>query len=88
MGGRRYDQIPELVPFGKHIAKLRKDADLSQEHVAFEAGLDRGYLSGIENGKRNPSVLQLLKLAKGLGVTPKDLFDYSETGETARAGDQ
>ena len=40
--------------------------------------MDRGYLSGIENGRRNPSVVQLLKLAKGLGMTPKELFDYPE----------
>lgn len=58
--------------------KLRKAAKLNQEDAAHEMGLDRGYLSGIENGKRNPSAVQLLKMAKGLGVKPKDLFDYPE----------
>lgn len=58
--------------------KLRKAAKLNQEDAAHQMGLDRGYLSGIENGKRNPSVIQLLKIAQGLGVTPQQLLDYPE----------
>lgn len=81
MGGRRYDAVPVLVPFGLHIAGLRKKSKLSQEDLAEKSSLDRGYISGIENGKRNPSTIQLFKLAKGLGVEPKVLFDYPSVGE-------
>ncbi len=76
MSGRRNVPIPELIPFGAHVRKLRKEANLNQEEAAHLSEIDRGYLSGIENGKRNPSTTQLFKLAKGLGVTPRDLLDF------------
>lgn len=76
MSGRRFEAIPELIPFGIHVRGLRKAANLSQEEAAYRAEMDRGYLSGIENGKRNPSTTQLLKLACGLNVRAKDLLDF------------
>ncbi|GAA6153901.1 helix-turn-helix domain-containing protein [Pseudoteredinibacter isoporae] len=78
MSGRRPNTTPELEPFGLHIRALRKAANLSQEEVAHRAEMDRGYLSGIENGKRNPTLTQLLKLAKGLEVNLVDLINYGE----------
>ncbi|MDY7024979.1 MAG: helix-turn-helix transcriptional regulator [Pseudomonadota bacterium] len=65
---------------------MPKAAGLNQEDAAHNMdALDRGYLSGIENGKRNPSTSQLFKIAKGLGVRPKDLFNYAEANEGAEA---
>lgn len=77
MSGRRFEAIPELVPFGRNIKELRKLAKLSQEEMAHLAEMDRGYLSGIENGKRNPSTTQLLKIAKALNIPPKTLLDFT-----------
>jgi transcriptional regulator with XRE-family HTH domain len=47
---------------------------LSQEDLADKAGFGRSYMSGIERGVRNPSALQLLRLAKALDVTIGELF--------------
>jgi len=60
--------------FGKRIKELRKVRGISQEELAFEAGLDRTYINSIENGKRNVSLINIEKLAKALKVNIYDLF--------------
>jgi transcriptional regulator with XRE-family HTH domain len=59
---------------GRNVRRLRQERGLSQEQLAFEAGLDRTYVSGIERGVRNPTVMILEKLAKALKVTPDALL--------------
>ena len=54
--------------FGAHIRALRHERALSQEEVAHRAGLHVTYLSGIERGKRNPSLKNLRRIARALGV--------------------
>ena len=56
------------------LAGLRVAQGLSQEALADELGFGRSYLSGIERGVRNPSALQLVRLAKKLAVSVGDLF--------------
>lgn len=51
-----------------NIKKFRKEIDLSQEDLAFESGLHRTYISGLERAIRNPTVTVLEKVAKGLKV--------------------
>jgi len=63
------------VAFGKQIKKLRLERNLSQETLAYESGVDRTYLPGIEKGERNVSLLVIAKLAKGLKVEVKELFE-------------
>ncbi len=58
---------------GINLRRLRRDKGWSQEDLAFESGLHRTYVSGIERGVRNPTLLILDKLAKTLGVTPAEL---------------
>jgi transcriptional regulator with XRE-family HTH domain len=53
---------------GINVRKLRNSKKLSQEEFAFKAGIDRSYLSEIENGHKNPSVLVLKQIADALGV--------------------
>lgn len=48
---------------------------MSQEDFALHAGLDRTYVSGIERGHRNPTLRTLDHLAKGFGITLRDLLD-------------
>ena len=60
--------------FGQKIRQIRDQKGVSQEKLALNAGLDRTYVSGIERGIRNPSLNNISKLAKGLGVAVKDLF--------------
>lgn len=51
---------------GTNIRKIRNSKKLSQEECAFRAGIDRSYLSEIENGYKNLSVLVLEQIANGL----------------------
>lgn len=60
---------------GLNVQRLRRGLDWSQEDLAFESGLHRTYISGIERGTRNPTVTILAKLAKALGVAPALLLD-------------
>lgn len=62
------------VEIGKRIRELRQQTGLSQEKFALKIGMDRTYLASVENGKRNISVLNLEKIAKGLGVSLSELF--------------
>lgn len=61
---------------GKKINALRTDAELSQERLGEITGLDRTYISGIERGVRNPSLKNIEKLAKALGVKVSDLINF------------
>lgn len=59
---------------GANILKLRKRRGLSQEELAVDAEIDVTYLRGIERGRRNPSLLVLVRLAEQLGVHPSKLL--------------
>jgi transcriptional regulator with XRE-family HTH domain len=56
------------------VRRARKAADLSQEDLALEAGLDRTYISQVERGKRNVTVVVLARIAKALNTTPDRLL--------------
>jgi len=60
--------------FGKNVRALRERAALSQEELAFRAGMKRTYLSDLERGTRNPSIRALGRLAEALGVPPHRLL--------------
>ncbi len=51
---------------GKNVQRLRKAKGWSQEELAFECGLHRTYISGVERGIRNPTVTVLEKIARAL----------------------
>lgn len=53
---------------GLNVQKLRLERGLSQEELAHRAAMHQTYLSGVEGGKRNPSLLVLARLAHALGV--------------------
>jgi transcriptional regulator with XRE-family HTH domain len=59
---------------GARIQKLRMDQGLSQEELAFEADLHRTYISHVERGSRNITVLALCKIAKGLKIEPYEIL--------------
>lgn len=61
--------------FGANIRKHRKATGLSQEQFALKHDIDRTYVSGIERGKRNPTIVIVNKFAKALGVPISELFD-------------
>lgn len=61
--------------FGDRVRALRKHKGLSQESLALASHLDRTYIGGVERGERNISLINIYRIAEGLGVTPRDLFD-------------
>ena len=59
----------------RNVRRLRRERNLSQEEFAFEAGLHRTDISGIERGARNPTIVVLQKLADAFGVPPAVLLE-------------
>jgi transcriptional regulator with XRE-family HTH domain len=59
---------------GINLQRLRRERGLSQEELAFCSGSTRAYLSGIEAGRRNATILTLAKLANALGVDVAEFF--------------
>jgi transcriptional regulator with XRE-family HTH domain len=62
---------------GTNVRRLRESAQLSQEELAFRAGMHVTYLSGVENGRRNPSLGIIVRLANALEIDPVELFGLS-----------
>lgn len=60
--------------FGDKIRLLRIKQNLSQERFALKIEMDRSYYASVENGKRNISLENIYKIAKGLGVKLEELF--------------
>lgn len=59
---------------GGNVRRLRIERGLTQEQLAFEAGIDLTYEGGIERGKRNPSLMVIASIAEALNVAPSDLL--------------
>jgi transcriptional regulator with XRE-family HTH domain len=60
---------------GRNVWKFRKEAGWSQEDLAFECDLHRTYISGVERGIRNPTVVVLNTIAQALGIPPSKLLE-------------
>jgi transcriptional regulator with XRE-family HTH domain len=63
-----------LSALGDRLRALRTKRGLSQEEFAGKCRLDRTYVSGIERGRRNPSIRNIKRIASVLGVTLSQLF--------------
>lgn len=59
---------------GERLREIRLEKGLSQGDIARELGVHRSYISGIERGVRNPTVKNVEKIAKSLGVSPYTLL--------------
>ena len=62
------------IRFGQRLRELRQAKGLSQEELAFRAGLHRTYVSSAERGQRNVALVNIEKLARALGIDIADLF--------------
>lgn len=58
--------------FGQTLREFRREANISQEELALECGLDRTYISLLERGRRQPTLKSLFKISKILKVTPSE----------------
>lgn len=73
--GKKKAKDPRLVTFGQRLLDLRHEAELTQEELADAADLHWTYVGQIERGERNLTLLNVLKLARGLDMTASDLLD-------------
>ena len=64
-----------LNVLGKNVRRQREENKLTQEALAERANLDPTYISGIERGVRNPSILSVVRIAKALRVTASKLME-------------
>ncbi len=68
---------------GRNFARLRREKNLTQEDVEACSGFSQQYLSDLERGRRNPTVITLYELARALGVSHVELVapDHREPDE-------
>ena len=67
-----------LQLFGENLKKLREKKGLSQEQFAYEAGFSRSYYTEVETGKRNISLLNILRITSSLQVEVSDLIKLKD----------
>lgn len=60
---------------GRNFARIRREKGLTQEEVETSSGFSQQYLSDLERGKRNPTIVTLFELAQVLGVRPAELLE-------------
>lgn len=68
---------------GENVRRYRLAASLSQEELAVRMGVDRAYISGLETGRRNPTVVTLWHAALALGIPPATILEI----HTDKSGD-
>ncbi len=67
-----------LTTFGRSLRSFRKQRGLSQEDLAEASKLSRNYVSDIERGVRNPSLLALVRLSRALRLPLRDMLVDAE----------
>lgn len=60
--------------FARNVRRIRTEIGLSQEELAYRAGLHRTYISSIERGERNVSLENIFAIAEALSIPPSDLL--------------
>lgn len=73
---RKFNTLQSTL--GRNVRRLRRELNLSQEELAFQAEIDRTYVSQIERGIINPSLLVLWKVSCVLGVDVAALLEQSK----------
>ena len=66
---------------GNNVRRFREERNWSQEELAFEADIHRTYISGVERGIRNPTVMVLAVIASALGVAPAALLEGTRAAQ-------
>lgn len=59
---------------GKNLKRIRMEKNISQSDIANSLGASRGFVSNIENGKTNPTLTTITKIAKAVGVPADELL--------------
>lgn len=63
-----------LQKFGENLKRIRESKGLTQEAVAYNSGLSRSYYAEVELGRRNPSLINLTRIAEALQQTVSELL--------------
>jgi transcriptional regulator with XRE-family HTH domain len=63
---------------GRNVGRIRREKGLTQEQLAEISGFSQQYISGLEQGRRNPTIVTLYELATALGVSHVDLVRPSQ----------
>ncbi|MDF3058598.1 MAG: family transcriptional regulator [Rariglobus sp.] len=71
-------KAPELIRFGENVRKRREEREWTQEQLAEKADLDQTFISGIERGARNPTIITINKLSKALKTSVSALCEGIE----------
>ncbi|WGR93362.1 helix-turn-helix transcriptional regulator [Bradyrhizobium sp. ISRA443] len=66
-----------------NVRRIRVDRDIPQERLAYDAGIDRSYMSGLERQKANPTIDLLDRIAETLDVHVSELFVQPPRGTSA-----
>ncbi len=64
----------ESAKLGKNLKRIRTAKGISQGEIGRILGVDKGFISNIENGKTNPTLATIAKLAKALGISVGELM--------------
>jgi len=65
-----------LIKFGERLKKARQEKGLTQEQFAKICGLHKNYIGMVERGERNPSLINIEIIAKGLKISISDLMKF------------
>ena len=63
---------------GRNVKRIRQDRGLTQEQLAERSGFSQQYISGLEQGRRNPTIVSIYELATALGVSHMELVRPTE----------
>ncbi len=66
---------PTHLKLGQRIKELRRGLDITQEELAFKVEIDRSYMGFLERGERNPTLSTLVRLARALRVSLRELVE-------------
>jgi len=71
---------------GRNVKRIRLAKGLSQEQLAEKSGFSQQYISGLEKGQRNPTIISLYELSKALGVSHVELVSGTDAGKAPARG--
>ena len=76
MGNMDSTNISQI--FGKVLRRFRSERGITQEELAFQAGVDRTFVYRLESGTRQPTITTLISMSRALGVSAVDLVGETE----------
>lgn len=73
------EKDPNIIAFGEQVKRLRLAQNISQEELAHRCGFYRTYIGMVERAERSITLCNVYKIAKGLDVDIKALFDHEQS---------